>query len=165
MASKRQIQNVGHIKALKAFVDKKFHDHFISIVSFTKRCTLKIDLDLREISSNEIVIYDLYLTETINRKVSIAKLKHKEPLLTNSEILQVYNTFNEINIIDPKIREEHNKSINEKQSDTKASTVKCVVCDKTVSSKVKNYCLSNKKFKGKIYCYEHQKLIDHYKQG
>lgn len=35
---------------------------------------------------------------------------------------------------------------------------KCVVCDKPVSEKVKQYCLNNQeKFGGKIYCYGHQR--------
>lgn len=35
---------------------------------------------------------------------------------------------------------------------------KCVVCNKPVSEKVKQYCSNNhEKFGGKIYCYEHQK--------
>jgi restriction system protein len=34
----------------------------------------------------------------------------------------------------------------------------CVVCNKPVSEKVKQYCLSNKqRFSGNIYCYDHQR--------
>nr|WP_254901859.1 restriction endonuclease [Thalassobacillus devorans] len=36
---------------------------------------------------------------------------------------------------------------------------KCVVCDKYVSDKVKNHCLTNKKFNGEIYCFDHQKTV------
>ncbi|MFD1039723.1 nuclease-related domain-containing protein [Virgibacillus byunsanensis] len=153
------IQNYGHIGALKLILDKKFHGQFISIVSFTKRCTLKIDPEIREISSDEIVIYDLYLSETIKRKVLRAKLKHKEVLLTINDIENMYRSLTEANITDTNLREEHTNSIKNKDQNNSKSikAAKCVICHKTVSLKVKNYCLSNKKFNGKIYCYDHQK--------
>ncbi|SDQ91996.1 Nuclease-related domain-containing protein [Virgibacillus salinus] len=151
------IQNYGHIQALKTIVDKKFHSNFISLISFTKRCKLIIDMDLREISADEIVIYDIYLTETINRKVAITKLKHKEPLLTEADIEQVYNTLSKSNITDPTKRDQHNKSLKEKTSTNKSAAAKCVVCSKPVSQKVKDYCMANKKFGGKVYCYDHQR--------
>lgn len=34
----------------------------------------------------------------------------------------------------------------------------CVICGKSVTEKVKQYCLSNQhRFSGKVYCYDHQK--------
>lgn len=37
----------------------------------------------------------------------------------------------------------------------------CDRCGKPVTNKVKDYCLSNThRFCGKIYCYDHQKVID-----
>src|SRR5690606_7280896 len=65
------VQNYGHIQAIKNLIDLKYHNFFISMISFTKRCTFKIDEDLRKIQSNELVIYDIELTEFINRKVAI----------------------------------------------------------------------------------------------
>ncbi|OZU89637.1 NERD nuclease [Virgibacillus indicus] len=150
------IQNYGHIQALKRFVDKKFHRSFLSLVSFTKRCNLKIDLDLRDIHSEELVIYDLYLTETILRKVSMLKLKSTEAFLSQDEILAIYETLAKANITDPKIRKMHVDSIIENNT-KKDSKSKCAVCNKPVSQKVVDFCSSKKEFKGKIYCYEHQK--------
>lgn len=112
------VQNYGHIAALKKYIDSKFHDKFISIVSFTKRCTLKIDLDLRDIHSDEMVIYDIFLTETIQRKVSIAKLKNKEPLLSEEDCLAIYHTFTQTNITDPVLRKKHNDSLKERKEFT-----------------------------------------------
>ncbi|WP_085522749.1 nuclease-related domain-containing protein [Tuberibacillus sp. Marseille-P3662] len=149
------MQNDGHIKALKQYVDKKFDSQFISLISFTKRCKLKIDNDMREISSDEMVIYDLYLSETINRKVLRKQLQVKEPMLSQVDIQNIYNTINAENITDPKVREEHNRAIT--TSKDQNNQPKCAICDKPVSQKVKQYCLSNKSFKGKIYCFEHQK--------
>ncbi|QDP39858.1 nuclease-related domain-containing protein [Radiobacillus deserti] len=150
------IQNYGHIKALEAFIDKSYHDHMYSMISFTKRCTLKIDMSLREITAKEMVIYDLYFLETVNRKAAILKLEYKEPIISNSNIQHIFEHLQKVNIIDPKVREKHKDILsgNVKQHD---STELCVICKKPVSEKVKSYCLSNKKFNGKVYCYDHQK--------
>ena len=152
------LQNYGHIQAIKDLIDKKYHEFFISIVSFTKRCTLKIDPDLQKIQSNELVIYDILLSEFINRKVAILKLLHNEPVLTNDEIDWIYNTLSQSNVLDPSIRKQHVEKIKTtKTNNEKNNENKCCICMKPVSVKVKSYCLSNKKFKGNIYCYEHQK--------
>ncbi|WP_047985476.1 nuclease-related domain-containing protein [Ornithinibacillus californiensis] len=156
------VQNYGHIEALKGYIDQRYHDKFISLVSFTKRCTLKIDMDLRDIHSDELVIYDILLTETINRKVAISKLKNSTPLLSDKDSLVIYESFNNANITDIKIREKHNRLLKEKQESQptkEKSTTTCTVCHKPVSDKVVSYCISNKKFKGKVYCYEHQKTV------
>lgn len=155
------VQNYGHIQAIKNFIDKSFHEFFISIISFTKRCTFKIDEELRKIQSNELVIYDIELTEFINRKVAINKLIHKEPLLSDQDIDLIYNTLTEANITDPTIRKQHVEMLkNMKNTSTqKSEDTKCVVCNKSVSDKVKTFCLSNSKFKGNVYCYEHQKDV------
>ena len=147
------VQNYGHIQALKLLIPTTNHDKFISIVSFTKRCTFKIDEELRKISSNELVIYDIELTEFINRKISILKLQHKEPILSTEEIQHMYKLFSEANITDLAIRKSHIESI-EKKKETKNE---CSICQKEVSDKISQFCLSNPKFEGKIYCYEHQK--------
>ncbi|WP_339251758.1 nuclease-related domain-containing protein [Sporosarcina sp. FSL W8-0480] len=154
------VQNYGHIQALKSFIDEKYHDLFISMVSFTKRCTFKVDLDYRKIASNELIVYDVELSEFIHRKVSVLKIHHKEPLLTESDIITIFNAFSTANITDPIAREDHNRllgtHVSVKKTDTSFS---CSVCNKPVSNKVKEYCLSNDKFKGNIYCYEHQKMV------
>jgi hypothetical protein len=152
------VQNYGHIKALSSLIDEKYHGLFISMVSFTKRCTFKVDLDYRKIASNEMIVYDIELSEFIHRKVSVLKIHHKEPLLTESDILTIYNAFSKANITDPKVREEHKRSLKTNTPEEKtASGATCTVCNKPVSDKVKAYCLSNSTLKGKVFCYEHQK--------
>ncbi|MGD6894600.1 nuclease-related domain-containing protein [Bacillus infantis] len=154
------VQNYGHIKALTSFIDKKYHDLFISMVSFTKRCTFKVDLDYRKIASDQIIVYDIELSEYIQRKVSVLKIQYKEPLLNERDILAIYNALTNANITDPKVREEHKRALKTNTSDEKTSPGSistCTVCNKPVSEKVKSYCLANKKFNGKVYCYEHQK--------
>ncbi|MEH7442643.1 nuclease-related domain-containing protein [Bacillus sp. JJ1122] len=152
------VQNYGHIRALTSFIDNKYHDLFFSLVSFTKRCTFKVDLDYRKIASNEMIVYDMELSEFIHRKVSVLKIQHKEPLLNENDISTIFHAFSRANITDPKVREKHNLALKTNISEEKtSSSSSCTVCNKPVSEKVKKYCLSNNKFNGEIYCYEHQK--------
>ncbi|MDF2606813.1 MAG: hypothetical protein K0S34_1008 [Bacillales bacterium] len=162
------VQNFGHIEALKNTIDKKFRDHFVSIVSFTKRCTFKLDeLDYRKIGSNNLVVYDIELSDYIHRKISILKIHNKEPLFSEADISLIYETIAQANITDQNIRNKHVQELKQTQSKDKPIEekttaeikVKCSVCEKAVSEKVAQFCLSNKKFKGKIYCYEHQKSL------
>ncbi|OIU69831.1 nuclease-related domain-containing protein [Rossellomorea aquimaris] len=153
------VQNYGHIAALKKLIDEKYHPLFISMVSFTKRCTFKVGLEYRKISSNELIVYDIELSEFIHRKISILKLQHKEPLLSKTDLTTIHHCFNRANITDSMIREEHKLKLSTPEltkGDTNSSAA-CVTCRKPVSSKVKAYCLSQRRFGGKIYCYEHQK--------
>ncbi|MBS4200566.1 NERD domain-containing protein [Bacillus sp. FJAT-49732] len=153
------VQNYGHIKALTSFIEEKYHHLFISMVSFTKRCTFKVDLDYRKIASNELIVYDIELSEYLQRKLSILKIQHKEPLLSEQEISTIYNTFSKENIIDLKIREEHTQGIKKLVEEKDLESI-CSICNQPVSDTVKAYCLSNKKFNGNIYCYEHQKGVN-----
>lgn len=152
------LQNYGHIMALTAFLNEKHYNTFISIVSFTKRCTFKTNMEYREISSNELIIYDIELSEFLHRKISLLKIQHKEPLFDNDEIQEIYEVILSENITDPKVRETHNDRLKIRNPIHDQSS--CEVCKKPVSEKVKKYCLTNQKFKGKIYCYEHQKIFN-----
>jgi Nuclease-related domain len=155
------VQNFGHIKALKTLIHEKYHNLFISMVSFTKRCTFKVDLDYRKIASNELIVYDIELSEFIHRKVSVLKLQHNEPLLSKTDIDSIYQAITLANIADSKVREEHKLKLKTNPG-TKGDTptgAACVTCSKPVSAKVQAYCLSTKKFGGKVYCFEHQKTI------
>ena len=155
------MQNYGHIQALKNFIEDKYQQYFISLVSFTKRCTFKIEEELRKINSNELVIYDVELTQFINRKVAVLKLQYKKPIFLKNDIETIYNSLLNANITDAAIRKQHIDIIKEKKNitDKKEIRNKCIVCQKPVSDKVKSFCLSNKKFQEKIYCFEHQKSL------
>ncbi|WP_102261178.1 nuclease-related domain-containing protein [Mesobacillus jeotgali] len=152
------IQNYGHIKALSSLIDQKYKEFFVSLVSFTKRATFKVDLDFRKIQSNELIVYDIELSEFIHRKVSVLKIKHKEPLLSEREISVIYDVFLNVNIKDPAIKRAHEQALKADTTDTTTQAT-CSICNNSVSDKVKSYCLSNQKFNGKIYCYEHQKDV------
>ncbi|WP_442598597.1 nuclease-related domain-containing protein [Neobacillus sp. D3-1R] len=158
------IQNYGHIQALKNIISPKHHKNFISMVSFTKRCTFKVDLEFRKISSNDLIVYDIELSEYIHRKVSVLKLQSKEPFLSNEEIESIYLSIKQENIEDPAIRELHKQALkddnsNKPEENKVQASNKCSICSAPVSEKVRDFCLSNKKFEGKIYCFEHQKTL------
>ncbi|KAA0566621.1 NERD domain-containing protein [Bacillus sp. CH30_1T] len=153
------VQNYGHIKALSSLIDEKYQDLFVSMVSFTKRSTFKVDPDYRKIASNELIVYDIELSEFIHRKESVLKIQHKEPLLNESDILAIYQAIVNANIPDLSVREEHKRALNKSVKKTSSSST-CEVCDKSVSDKVRTYCLANQAFKGKVYCYEHQKNVE-----
>lgn len=158
------IQNYGHIKVLMDFLDSKLHEHIFSIVTFTKRCTFKVDLEMRKISSNELIVYDIELSEFINRKISVLKLQHHLPIFSAEEIETIYSRIIKANITDSTLREKHKSVISKtkadnERSDKLLSSQKCKVCNQPVSEKVAAFCLSNAKFQGKVYCFNHQKNV------
>jgi hypothetical protein len=152
------VQNYGHIKSLASLIDRKYEKSFISIVSFTKRSTFNVDLDYRKIASNELIVYDIELSEFIHRKVSVLKIQHKEPLLSEREISMIYDVFSNADIKDPAIRREHEEALKTSILDSDSNAT-CSICNIPVSDKVKAFCLSNNNFNRKILCYEHQKSV------
>lgn len=148
-------QNYGHLKALEAIIPMREDSPIISMVSFTKRAVFSIDPDLRKIQSNELCVYDTELTEFINRKVQVTKLQNGNPFYSDQEIMEMYHALQEANVTETSKREQHKQALQSSPS----KEAKCVICDKLVSDKVKNYCLTNKKFNGEIYCFDHQKTV------
>ncbi|WP_430786577.1 NERD domain-containing protein [Virgibacillus flavescens] len=150
-------QNYGHIEALKRLLNKRYHKDFVSVVSFTKRCTFKIDVEMRKINSNELIVYDVELSEFIHRKISMLELIHRNPLLQEEEISSIHSIIQGANITDKNLRHLHVNGVNkEKGQSAIASEHRCITCNKPVSDKVAAYCLGNKQFKEKIYCFQHQ---------
>ncbi|MEK5174573.1 nuclease-related domain-containing protein [Heyndrickxia sp. FSL W8-0496] len=157
-------QNYGHILAIKSILKKLDDSNLVSIVSFTKRSTFKVNEELRKIQSNDLIVYDIELSEFINRKINVLKLQHKSEIYTEQEILNMYNQLYEANITNSGIRKKHVQMLkenrNEEESENKKTGAVCKTCGKEVSEKVKQFCLSNEKpFNGNVYCYEHQNLI------
>ncbi|WP_391117378.1 nuclease-related domain-containing protein [Psychrobacillus sp. L3] len=157
-------QNYGHIQAIKTVLDIIEDTQFVSMVSFTKRCTFKVNEELRKLQSNDLIVYDTELSEFITRKINVLKLQNPEPLYSNEELQDLYNKLKNANISDSQIRDKHVEKLNEKDRKeivkNEEDILACKTCGKVVSEKVNAYCLTNKtRFKGNIYCYEHQKLI------
>lgn len=106
-------QNHGHIEVLRSLL-KEFHDlKFISMISFTKRCELYIDNELRDIQSDELVVADIRLTDMIERKMFRLRAVAERPLLTEADVSRIVEIISSYNITDAKIRAEHVRRINE----------------------------------------------------
>ncbi|MDZ5474157.1 nuclease-related domain-containing protein [Bacillus sp. 31A1R] len=154
-------QNYGHIQAIKSVLGIVDDIYFVSMVSFTRRCTFKVNEELRKMSSNDLIVYDTELSDFIVRKLNVLRLQQSDPLFLDDDILQMYKIIDKSNIRDPLIRKQHVERIIEKQ-DTENSVheiVTCDICGIEVSEKVKVFCHTNKKrFKGKVYCFEHQRI-------
>jgi hypothetical protein len=100
-------QNYGHVKAIESITQFYKKLNFISMISFTMRCRFSIDPELRLISSNELIVYDVELTEFIGRKLIRLSGENPEPFLLKEDIIHIYNLLFNANIMDPKIRVEH----------------------------------------------------------
>ncbi|PZD93025.1 NERD domain-containing protein [Paenibacillus sambharensis] len=105
------MQNYGHIKALESHLGKINQIKYISIISFTMRCRFSIDPDLRKIHSDELIVYDVELSEFIGRKLKRLEAEHSSELLTEEDINQIYNTLNRLNITDSQTKAEHVEKI------------------------------------------------------
>lgn len=101
------MQNYGHIEAIKSLLPDYQESRYISLVSFTMRCRFSVDPELRKIQSDELIVYDVELSEYIQRKMNRIQAEKTEPVLTESDIQKIYQTLKEANITDPKIRADH----------------------------------------------------------
>ena len=103
----RLLQNYGHIKALQKHLQCYSSLKFFSVVSFTRRCTLNIDQDLRSIQSDELVAFETELSETIQRKINIFKVKEVLPSLSGNDILTITEILKKNHVVDENSRENH----------------------------------------------------------
>lgn len=153
-------QNYGHIQAIKRCTGNLIDtSSVVSLISFTKRCTFKVDEELRKIQSNELVIYDIELTEFIKRKSANIRMKQPTPIYSELERKRLFEILNQANITDDKLRRHHVEHIKQTFSEQKSENAVCHECQTAVSEKVRSYCLAQSRFQGKIYCYTHQKNI------
>jgi hypothetical protein len=105
-------QNRTHINAIKRVLADYKDVKFVSIISFTKRCELYIDQELRNIESDELVVSDIRLTEVIERKLRRLKNENSNSFLPESDVIHIFNIIGDNNITDPKIRAEHVYKVN-----------------------------------------------------
>jgi hypothetical protein len=104
-------QNYGHVMALQSLLLEYSALQYISMISFTMRCRFGIDPELRKIESNELIIYDVELSEYISRKINRLKLTSTKQPLNSNEIEIIFKKIHEANITDPIIRMKHVKSV------------------------------------------------------
>ncbi|MFN0222641.1 nuclease-related domain-containing protein [Paenibacillus sp. KR2-11] len=105
------LQNYGHVKALERILGEFPSLLYISMVSFTMRCRFGIDPELRKIESNELVVYDVELSEYVARKCSRLKAAASGPVLAEAQIQRIYETVEAANITDPATRAAHVEGI------------------------------------------------------
>ncbi|MHA6533706.1 nuclease-related domain-containing protein [Paenibacillus sp. BAC0078] len=100
-------QNYGHIKAVESLLQDIAEVKFISMVSFTMRCRFSIDPELRKIQSDELVIYDVELSEFISRKLLRLKAETPKPSISPAQTQAIYEHLLQANITDSEIRKLH----------------------------------------------------------
>lgn len=149
-------QNFGHIQTVLNLTNTQRED-IVSLISFTRRAIFSVDPELRKIASNDLIVYDIELTEFIERKINIIKITEKEIKFTSKQIDEMFFTLQQANITDPTIRKAHTEALKQNETPSKDAQTeedaKCASCGKSVPQKVKNYCLANhEKFKGNIDC-------------
>ncbi|NJJ40618.1 nuclease-related domain-containing protein [Paenibacillus apii] len=101
------LQNEGHIKALASHLGEFKAAKYISMISFTMRCRFSIDPALRKIGSDELIVYDVELSEFIQRKTTRLKAELTAPIFTPEQMNAFHAKVNDLNITDPHARAEH----------------------------------------------------------
>lgn len=157
-------QNYGHIKAIHNLLPQIDISQFVSMISFTKRSTFKVNEELRKIQSNELIVYDTELSEFIARKINVLKVTMKSATFNEEQINEMHLVLSSKNVLDQHLRANHVKHIKsiagvEESKAPQISKAVCHTCGNEVSEKVSKFCSANKaRFKENIYCFEHQKL-------
>jgi hypothetical protein len=100
-------QNYGHIKAIESLIKGVPTARFISMISFTMRCRFSIDPELRKIQSDELIVYDVELSEFISRKLLRIKTENPDSIYTSEQVQTIYNQLLSANITDPETRKLH----------------------------------------------------------
>ncbi|WP_238654062.1 nuclease-related domain-containing protein [Paenibacillus piscarius] len=100
-------QNYGHIKAVESLLKDVAAVKYISMISFTMRCRFSIDPELRKIHSDELVVYDVELSEFISRKLISLKAGTSEPPISAGQIQTIYDHLDQANITDVEMRKLH----------------------------------------------------------
>ncbi|WNS41524.1 nuclease-related domain-containing protein [Paenibacillus sp. MMS20-IR301] len=100
-------QNYGHIKAIESLIKGVAAVKFVSLISFTMRCRFSIDPELRKIHSDELVVYDVELSEFISRKLISLKTAAPDPPISTVQAQTIYDHLVQANILDAEIRKLH----------------------------------------------------------
>lgn len=101
-------QNHGHVKALQRILKGFEEIKYVSMVSFTKRCTLNVEPELREIESDELILYDIKFSDYVERKIALLKRKGTATM-SGSDVERIIEIINANNITDHIARAEHVK--------------------------------------------------------
>lgn len=125
----KRYKNKVNIKAIQEVVAAKAKYNCTEAIVVTTSYFTKAAIDLAK--ANKVILWDR--NKLVNILVSVQN-KGRDELIKD-----------ESTVVTEEDKEESNF---------------CAICGKPVSEKVKQYCLSDpEKFGGKVYCYEHQKII------
>ncbi|MBE7681309.1 nuclease-related domain-containing protein [Paenibacillus sp. P13VS] len=101
------MQHRGHVEAVHAHLGDYKRIRMISMVTFTNRCRISVDPAVRYVNSDELVIYDHELVETILRKTERLEAEVPETLFKEQDIQAIYSLLSSANCTEPQTRAEH----------------------------------------------------------
>ncbi|NUU78002.1 nuclease-related domain-containing protein [Paenibacillus xylanilyticus] len=101
------MQHRGHVEAVHAHLGDYKRMRLISMVTFTNRCRISVDPAVRYVNSDELVIYDHELVETILRKTEKLEADVPETLYKEQDIQAIYSLLSAANCTEPQTRAEH----------------------------------------------------------
>lgn len=101
------MQHRAHVEAIQAHLGDYKRVRVVSMVTFTNRCRISVDPAIRYVNSDELVIYDHELVETIQRKTERLESELPETLYKEQDILAIRDMLHAANSTDQQIRAEH----------------------------------------------------------
>lgn len=101
------MQHRAHVEAIQAHLGDYKRVRLVSMVTFTNRCRISVDPAVRYFNSDELIIYDHELVETIQRKTERLETELPETLYKEQDTQEIWNMLNIANSTDHQIRIEH----------------------------------------------------------
>ncbi|MCM3134099.1 NERD domain-containing protein [Paenibacillus polysaccharolyticus] len=101
------MQHRAHVEAIQAHLGDYKRVRLVSMVTFTNRCRISVDPAVRYVNSDEMIIYDHELVETIQRKTERLETELPETLYQEQDTQAIWNMLNAVNSTDHQIRAEH----------------------------------------------------------
>ena len=101
------MQHRARVEAIQAHLGDYKRVRLVSMVTFTNRCRISVDPDVRYVNSDEMVIYDHELVETIQRKTERLEAELPETLYKEQDTQMIWNMLNAANSTDYQVRAEH----------------------------------------------------------
>ncbi|MGF9697357.1 nuclease-related domain-containing protein [Paenibacillus sp. MABNR03] len=101
------MQHRGHVEAVHAHLGDYKRMRLISMVTFTNRCRISVDPAVRYVNSDELVIYDHELVETILRKTEKLEADVPETLYKEQDIQAIHSLLSAANCTEAQTRAEH----------------------------------------------------------
>ncbi|MFS0870870.1 nuclease-related domain-containing protein [Paenibacillus xylanilyticus] len=101
------MQHRGHVEAVHSHLGDYKRMRLISMVTFTNRCRISVDPAVRYVNSDELVIYDHELVETILRKTEKLEVEVPETLYKEQDVEAIHALLSAANCTEAQIRAEH----------------------------------------------------------